>query len=280
MPIPKPRRSEDREDFVSRCMGNETMLAEYDDEEQRAAVCFDIWRRRNEKGKAMGNASAPTAPVFWKENGMRFVAAPLEVKELDERGTFEGLASVYGNVDMGGDVVQPGAFKEMMLTQDGHIRILDGHDTRKPIGKGKLTDTHMGLAIKGKLNLEVARAREVLALMKDGIVDGLSIGYDVMDGGSELLESGVRLLKSLKLWEVSTTAFPMNQQALVSAVKARDVRDVRDLEDLLREAAGLSRTQAKRHASAIWETKLGQRDAGDISPTARSVIDFFTKLRG
>jgi HK97 family phage prohead protease len=208
-------------------------------------------------------------------NGILFRG--IDIKELTETGSFEGLASVYGNLDLGGDVVMPGAFKEFVYTKDNHIRILDGHDTRRPIGKGKVIDTHMGLALKGQLSMQVARAREVHALMKDGIIDGLSIGYDILPGGAKINEQNIRELHALKLWEVSTTAFPMNQAALVDRVKSVEVercKSVRELEDLLRDAAGLSRAQAKLHAGAIWKTIGGQRDAGEeVEETVQRIQD-------
>lgn len=210
---------------------------------------------------------------------MKTLGLPFEVKELDERGSFEGLASVYGNVDLGDDIVEVGAFKEYALTRDGAIRVLDSHNTRMPVGKGKLTDTHVGLAIKGQLNLAIGRAREVHELMKDHIIDGLSIGYDVIrPGGEEYDANGKRLLKRLKLWEVSLTAFPMNQSALVATVKSFErINSVRDLEDQLRDAVGLSRAQAKLHAGAIWKTLSGQRDAGgddeEISDDVAAMIE-------
>ena len=197
---------------------------------------------------------------------LKTLGAAFELKELTDAGTFEGLASVYGNIDLGGDIVEPGAFKSMELTKDGCVRILDGHSMRAPIGKGKLTDTHLGLAMKGTLNLAVARAREVHALMKDGIYDGLSIGYEVMANGATVDDSGVRHLTALKLWEVSCTPFPMNQAAQVSAVKEiEQCRSVRDIEDLLRDAVGLSRSQAKMHAGAIWKSVSAPRDAEEES---------------
>lgn len=201
---------------------------------------------------------------------------PLEIKELTEAGTFEGLASVYGNVDLGGDIVMPGAFKEFNLTKDGMIRILDGHNTRAPIGKGQLTDTHLGLAVKGKLELKVARAREVHALMEAKIIDGLSIGFDILPGGYEIDDKGVRRLIGIKLWEVSTTAFPMNQSATVSSVKEIErVKSVREVEDWLRDAAGLSRSQAKLHASAIWKTLSGSREADeDVGAQVQRMVEF------
>lgn len=207
---------------------------------------------------------------------------PLEVKDVSESGSFEGLASVYGNVDLGNDIVVPGAFKQFMYTADQQIRILDSHNMRAPIGKGKLVDTHMGLALRGQLNLKVSRARDVHELMKDGIISGLSIGFDVLPGGAEIREDGVRLLKELKLWEVSTTAFPMNEAAQVAAVKSiEQITNIREYESFLRES-GFSKTQAQILARA-YKDLPGRRDAdekaGDVqvSPDILQFLDRFTK---
>lgn len=194
---------------------------------------------------------------------MKHIGSAFELKDLTETGSFEGLASVYGNVDLGGDVIMPGAFKEFNKTKDGYIRILDSHNTRAPIGKGMLVDTHVGLAIKGQLLLKVARARDVYELMKENVIDGLSIGYDVLPGGFKIREDGVRELTGIKTWEISTTCFPMNQEARTSHVKEIErCTSIRDVEDLLRDATGLSRSQAKLHAGEIWKTLSGKRDAG------------------
>ena len=47
MPIPKPERGEQQEDFVARCMGSDTMGEDYPDEKQRAAVCYSSWRKEH-----------------------------------------------------------------------------------------------------------------------------------------------------------------------------------------------------------------------------------------
>lgn len=259
----KPMMDEMHEPWMARCMADPDMMSDHPDKPGRMAACEIMWDKR---------PKSATVPAQLKHVGCGF-----EVKEITEQGTFEGLASVYANTDLGGDVVEPGAFKEFALTRDGMIRILDGHNTRAAIGKGKLTDTHLGLAIKGQFEMAVARAREVHALMKAHIIDGLSIGYDVLQGGAEIGQDGVRRLKALKLWEVSTTPFPMNQAALVSSVKGVErVTDIRELEELLRDAAGLSRKQATLHASAIWKTKSGQRDAGeDAGAMTQRLTEFF-----
>lgn len=217
---------------------------------------------------------------------MRVLNSPLELKKLSETGSFEGLASVYGVLDLGGDIVEPGAFREFMLTKDGQIRILDGHDSRQPIGKGKLTDTKAGLLIEGTLNLAVARAREVLALMKDGIVDGLSIGYDVLAGGAEFRD-GVRHLIKLKLYEVSTVIWPMCQPAQVTAVKhANHAADLRELEHLLNTGTliELSSRKAKAGARELWRIMHGADDASDgeidVDAIAAELDQFNSFLRG
>lgn len=48
MPMPKPRKNEKKDDFISRCMGNDTMVKDYPEEDQRAAVCYLQW---NDKDK-------------------------------------------------------------------------------------------------------------------------------------------------------------------------------------------------------------------------------------
>lgn len=48
MPMPKPKSGESKEDFLDRCMGDSTMVGEYDDEDQRYAVCNSIWDKKKD----------------------------------------------------------------------------------------------------------------------------------------------------------------------------------------------------------------------------------------
>lgn len=214
---------------------------------------------------------------------MERIVRPMEFKELTDTGSFEGLASTYGNVDLGGDVILPGAFKEFVLTKDGSIRILDSHSTRAPIGKGKLTDTHLGLALKGQLNLKIARAREVHELMKDGVMDGLSIGFDTLAGGAQVNESGVRELSALKLWEVSAVTFGMNPQALVSGVKTiPQFETARDVEAWLRDEYRLTNSEAKVLVSRFKQALVTPRDeaAARDEPLQAAVKETLKFLQG
>lgn len=49
MPLPTPRDGESQDEFESRCMGDSTMNDEYEDEDERYAVCSSQWERRNKE---------------------------------------------------------------------------------------------------------------------------------------------------------------------------------------------------------------------------------------
>src|SRR5262249_49597112 len=143
----------------------------------------------------------------------------LQVKTVDEQGRFSGLAAVYNNVDLGGDVVVPGAFQKTLLDRGGEVPILFAHDSRQPVSLGTLQDTAGGLAIEGQLVLSVGKAKEAYDLLKAKVLRGLSIGYDAIKSD---YKDGVRYLRELKLFEVSLVVMPMNELATVSAVKTND----------------------------------------------------------
>jgi len=46
VPIPKPKKSEKEQEFISRCMGSDLMRDEYPDQKQRSAICYDQWRTK------------------------------------------------------------------------------------------------------------------------------------------------------------------------------------------------------------------------------------------
>ena len=53
MPLPKPHDGESEKDFIARCMGDETVLADFGDQEQRSGVCFSQWRDKESKEATM-----------------------------------------------------------------------------------------------------------------------------------------------------------------------------------------------------------------------------------
>lgn len=142
----------------------------------------------------------------------------LEIKDLSIEGTFKGYGAVFGNKDMGGDVITSGAFSKT-LSEQKMMPLLWHHHTDQPIGVFSGSEDMKGLAVDGALNLDVQQAREVHSLMKQGAVTGLSIGYVPV---RKDWVGDTRMLRELKLYEVSLLPFPMNPQAQVSGVKSTD----------------------------------------------------------
>src|SRR6266446_8452555 len=48
MPIPQPREDEKEQEFVGRCMADEGMVKEYE-QEQRAAICYSTWKAKDKE---------------------------------------------------------------------------------------------------------------------------------------------------------------------------------------------------------------------------------------
>lgn len=184
-----------------------------------------------------------------------------QFKAMGDAGTFTGYASVFGNIDLGGDIMERNAFKEFSTTRDGQIRVLMQHRTSDIIGLASVSQDDKGLAFQGQLILEVPKAREAHALMKAGALDAMSIGYDILPGGAEIMSSGVRKITAAKLYEISPVTWGMNPLAGIDNVKSvDDFDDPRSYEDFLRDA-GKSRAEAKRIASEDWKRKA-RRDVG------------------
>jgi hypothetical protein len=51
MPIPSPKKNQEEDDFISSCMGSETMNKEYPNQKQRAAICYSQYRRKKKKAQ-------------------------------------------------------------------------------------------------------------------------------------------------------------------------------------------------------------------------------------
>ncbi|MFA6204557.1 MAG: HK97 family phage prohead protease, partial [Gallionella sp.] len=201
---------------------------------------------------------------------MKYLNVPTEIKAIGDTGTIEGYASIFGNIDLGGDVIERGAFKEIVKNSSGMVVVLNQHNTRDPIGVAEVKQDDKGLSFKGQFILEAASARSAYALAKGGALTGMSIGYDVLEGGAKILESGIRQLKSLKLWEISLVTFGMNPLAGIDSVKqAGNITTIREFEDFLRDAGGFSKAQATDIAVGGWKKLNDRRDAGEADDATK-----------
>ena len=198
-----------------------------------------------------------------------------EVKANDDKGTFTGYGSIFGNEDQGSDIMQKGAFtKSLEQRPASKVKLLYQHKTDEPIGIFEtMYEDQKGLFVKGRLAMGTQKGREAYELLKMGALDGMSIGFraDPDKQGYNENKRGTRTLKEVDLMEISLVTFPMNERALIENVKASQ-KSIREWEKILREVGSLSRTEAKIGAKALSES-LSQRDAGDDNKQLATLIN-------
>jgi len=291
MPIPKPNTNESRQDFITRCMGDDTMASEYTDSDQRLAVCTSEYDSNKEDsiqndekhiraveetddsyiiefGKSKPDSEETVDEMASKEEAEK---ESLEIKssikayhddeEDKDYGTFEGYGSVFGNKDLGNDVIERGAFlKSLKRRKPQNVKLLYQHKSDMPIGVfDEIREDDHGLVVKGRLALKTQAGAEAYELLKMGALDGLSIGFRVNPKEVSYDKRGnKRIIKEVDLMEVSLVTFPMNPQATVRSVKGEEI-SIREWENGMRDAFSLSRSEAKMAAKAVTDA-FGQRD--------------------
>ena len=134
-----------------------------------------------------------------------------------DRLRISGYASIFGQRDLGGDIVRRGAFAASILSlKTGHLPMLFGHETKRPIGVWeRIFEDRTGLFVSGYILLGEKNADRTAKLVRSRALSGLSIGYRTRrtknsEHGRELLE--------IDLWEVSIVAFPMLRSARITQI--------------------------------------------------------------
>lgn len=199
----------------------------------------------------------------------QYLTVPLEIKALSER-EFEGHGSIFGNVDLGGDVVLPGAFKKSLARHKkaGTLpQMFWMHQPDKVPGKWTvMEEDERGLYDKGEL-APTSLGSEMHTLLQMKAVRGQSIGYVPMDWDYD--KDGRRLLVEIDLWEVSLVSLAMNPLAMVESMKAARlsaageyVPTVREFERYLRDA-GCSKTISRKLIAKIFDDE----DSGETPET-------------
>ncbi|MGO8202830.1 phage major capsid protein [Rhizobium ruizarguesonis] len=134
----------------------------------------------------------------------------------DDTGRVEGKAWDFSSPDRVGDVIEPAAF---LGAVGKSLPMLFAHDQAQVVGTWDAVSVEAdGLKVSGKLLVEdVARAREVRALLRAKSVTGLSVGF--MTKKAAPRKGGGRTISDLDLIEVSLVAVPAHPGAQISNVK-------------------------------------------------------------
>lgn len=188
---------------------------------------------------------------------------------VDETGVFEGYASLFDRVDMSRDIVERGAFAKALAKKGpGGIRMLFQHDPAQPIGTWTaISEDAFGLKVRGRLSAGSAKGREVRELIRDGALDGLSIGFKVARGHTDP-KTGIRHIREADLWEISVVTFPMQEGARIAVAKGAGLPSTREFERWLTRDAQLTRKEAKHVVTHGFASLRRERDAAPDAETS------------
>ena len=180
--------------------------------------------------------------------------------------TFTGYAAVFNqpSEDLGGfrEYVAPGAFTRSLKSRS-EVKLLWNHDVGEPLasmrgGTMKLYEDERGLKVTAQLP-NTSRGRDVAELIRTGVVDSMSFGFNVIrDSWSK--DGTTRTLESVRLIEASVVSYPAYTQTAGTV-------SVRSLE------SGIS---ADLLADALLKLESGE----DLDPEhANLITDVVNKLR-
>jgi len=243
MPLPKPRSDENKDDFISRCMADETMQEEYPDEAQRTAVCHSQW---DKKGANMDK--------------MRVKG--LIAKKADGEEVYTAMAS-NAAIDRDNEIILPTAFKNLAQYLKGNPVVYYDHawatwdaprEETLPIGKaltGKI-DPDNGLSLSWKFT-DLEFAQKIKHLVDIGVLNTVSVGF--IPQHWDINSDGQRVYDDVELLELSVVGIPSNREAQIErslTAKGFKPPQIEEAKTLLRE---INQTNAPADMSEVAQPR-------------------------
>jgi HK97 family phage prohead protease len=195
----------------------------------------------------------------------RISTVGFEVREDADGMTFEGYAAIFDSPSEPLPFIERikrGAFNRSLTKARNDIKLLWNHDTSAVLGSTragtlKLVEDNRGLKVTATLP-NTTLGRDAAVLLKRGDVDSMSFGFSVPAGGDDWNEDGSeRVLKSVRLHEVSIVAFP----AYTSTAGTTSVRGL----DKIAERASVS-------ADDLADAMLTLEEGKDLTPEAADLL--------
>jgi HK97 family phage prohead protease len=144
----------------------------------------------------------------------------LETKALavSDEGELSGIAWAW-SPDRRGDIIERKAFAGIA----GPVVMLWQHRPDEPIGVwDAITPTDAGLEVKGRLFVEESpRAREARAMVREGVVKGLSLGFRSIRKADRPGFPNARIFSAVSVEEISLVTRPAHPAAQVMHAKSQ-----------------------------------------------------------
>lgn len=200
------------------------------------------------------------------------VDAEFQVKAEGDQRLVEGYAAAFDNVDKVGDRIRKGAFAKTIEEQGktNNIKVCFNHDRSQLIGVPmSMKEDSKGLHTVSRI-ARTAKGDEVLALIKDGVLNRMSIGYRPVlqkKAESHHVFGHVNDLLEVRLSEYGPVPWAANDEAMILGVKGLQ-------SELLHLVGPLPSVVAliKSKPASEW-TKGDIEELSEIIDTLRSAAD-------
>lgn len=158
-----------------------------------------------------------------------------EITDVDiEKRIITGYASKFGNIDLVGDMIMPGAFTKTVNERGplgkNEIWFLHNHSTDSPLGKPSvLKEDNYGLYFESKI-VDTEIGEDILKLYQEGLINQHSIGFSTIK--EEKVEPKNKNpyyeIQEVKLYEFSSVLWAANPDTPFLGLKSLDAKDLSD----------------------------------------------------
>ena len=164
-----------------------------------------------------------------------------EIKDVSiEQRTVTGYAAKFGNIDLVGDMIMPGAFSKTIQERGpqgkNEIWFLHNHSTDAPLGKPEiLKEDNYGLYFEAKI-VDTEIGEDILTLYSEGLINQHSIGFNTIKQTKVDATQGnpaYYQIQEVKLYEFSSVLWGANPETPFLGLKSMDAVGLQDRFDKL-----------------------------------------------
>ena len=212
MPIPVPQQNETKDEFIQRCMSDETMLAEYPDEAQRYAICLAQWEGRRSSAPQREIRMAEIRALEPADDGEMIVEgravvyeSPTVMYEIDGVKYYEVIAR---------GALEGADLRDVPFKYNHSNSVMVMARTRNKTLE--LIPDDQGLLVRARLANTTA-GRDLYELIRRGDVDKMSFAFTVDKDEYDRNTRTRRILRFKRIWDVSAVDTPAYDQTYISA---------------------------------------------------------------
>lgn len=193
-----------------------------------------------------------------------FISPGIATKVDSDAGIIEAITNVFGIVDLGNDICVNGCCAKTIAERGRKVRYINSHDTSsvinavatvldiRELGRNELPDDLLkeypeatgGLWIRAQFMLDDPTSAAVFRRIKAKVIDEYSIGYETIQSTFKKIDwrgeiVNARLLTEIRLWEVSSVIFGMNQATMTTGVKSDEAAAAKVKDETMTDKKGM-----------------------------------------